>query len=244
MHNANAQTILGNTGLLNSPTADMQESGTFICGATYLPKSFLDSFHNYETGMYYFNLTPLSWVEVTFRETLAKGRQHIYREDGTLNENGQMVYGGKTGYYFQDRSYTVRLRPLREKEGKWWPSVVIGSNDPWSDNGGSFYSCVYGVVTKHLGIKGIGNFGFTAGYAKPIHENDDYGEWKAYKGVFGGVGYTPAFWDKMMISAEYDTQGVNIGANVQLFNHWNIYACERDFKKVSFGMSYQFLLPF
>ena len=47
-----------------------------------------------------------------------------------------------------------------------------------------------------------------------------------------------------MLSADYDTQGVNLGLAVCLFKHWNIFAYERDFEKFGFGMSYQYTIDF
>ncbi len=232
-----AQIVFGNEGLINIPTADMKPEGTFVGGATFLPNSYLDVNHHYNTGMYYFTLTPLPFVEMTFRETLARTRKHYLDDLG----NDHM---GEWGYFQQDRSYTLRVRPLFWVKNKWIPQLVIGTNDPWSDNGGSYYSCVYGVVTEHINFKKVGDFSISAGYSRPMHENDGFGARKAYDGAFCGVGYTPAFWDKMMLSVDYDTQGVNFGANVILFNHWNIYAYERDFKKFGFGMSYQYTIDF
>lgn len=240
-----AQIVMGNTGLINIPTADMKPEGTFVGGATFLPKSYLDSWHNYNTGMYYITLTPLPWVELTFRETLQKGTQQI-SVPPYVNEEGALVIGevkpGKYGFHFQDRSYSLRLAPLFWVKNKWVPKLVIGTNDPWSDHGGSYYSCLYGVTTETLDFDKIGKFGVSAGYFKSL--NDRFGETKAYKGAFAGISYKPAFYDKLMVSADYDTKGVNLGANVILFNHWNIYAYERDFKKFGFGMSYQYTIDF
>ncbi|MCR5313502.1 MAG: YjbH domain-containing protein [Bacteroidaceae bacterium] len=226
-----AQMTFGNTGLVNIPTADMQKEGTFLGGATFLPKRYMSNDFYYNTGIYYFGLTPLPWVEVTMRETLLY-RRKVYDEG----------YLGGWGYYQQDRSYSVRLRPLMEKEGRWWPSLVIGSNDPWSDHGGSYYSCVYGVLTKHVKFENVGDFGITAGYFYSIHDDDGFGTEKVYNGTFGGVSFTPSFWNKMMILADYDTRGINLGVNVCLFNHWNILAYGRDMKRFGLGMSYQYTI--
>ena len=113
-----AQIVLGTEGLLNVPTADMRLAGTFDGGASIIQKQLLYD-KNYITGIYYIDFTPFSWMEITYRETLLR----------TTKKNG------KTGFYEQDRSTSVRLRPL--KEGKYWPGVVIGSNDISSDHGGS-----------------------------------------------------------------------------------------------------------
>jgi len=230
-----AQMVMGNTGLINIPTADMKPEGTFVGGATFLPESYLYEPHNFNAGMYYITLTPLPFVELTFRETILKGWKI------TEDEFGSAVYE-KRGYYQQDRSYSVRLAPLFWVKNKWVPKLVIGTNDPWSDHGGSYYSCAYGVATETLDLGKVGKFGISAGYFKSL--NDRFGDVKAFKGAFGGMSYTPAFWDKLMVSADYDTHGVNLGANILLFNHWNIFVYERDFEKFGFGMSYQYTMDF
>jgi len=103
---ADAQTVLGTRGLMNIPTADMNPAGTFDGGASFVQKELLYD-KNYNTGIYYITFTPFSWMEITYRETLIKTRKSASEPD-------------KIGFYQQDRSTTLRLRPL--KEGRWWPS--------------------------------------------------------------------------------------------------------------------------
>ena len=112
-----AQDLIGTSGLINIPTADMQPDGTFDGGARWMSPAALHDLVNYDTGLYYVRFTPFSFFEFTFRETLFK-TQHSVKK--TWN------------YYQQDRSSTIRVRPLAEREGKWWPSVVIGVNDIYS----------------------------------------------------------------------------------------------------------------
>ena len=45
---------------------------------------------------------------------------------------------------------TARVRPL--KEGKYHPSIVIGTNDPFKDMGTNYFATVYGVLTKSFSI--------------------------------------------------------------------------------------------
>ena len=101
-----AQHSMGVTGLLNIPTADMQADGTFMAGVNYLPEQMLPEHWDYNSGNYFLNMTFLPCLEIGYRCTLLKL---------------------KTGKWNQDRSVSLRIRPL--KEGKYWPSVVVGSND-------------------------------------------------------------------------------------------------------------------
>jgi len=232
----NAQMIIGNAGLINIPTADMYKEGTFVGGATMMPSCYMVKSKNYNTFVYYIDLTPLKWVELTFRETIFKGAKQ------TMGDYGKIEYGD-VGYYFQDRSYSIRLRPIKEQDGKWWPSMVVGTNDPWSDYGGSDYACVYGVLTKHWNHH-WGDLGLSLGYAKPFSDNDGNAQKKSYDGLFGGVSFTPSFWENLRVMVDYDTKGLNFGTKVILFNHWNIFAYVRDFKQAGFGMSYQYTMDF
>ena len=131
-----AQHSMGVTGLLNIPTADMQADGTFMVGANFLPDRMLPDLWNYNTGNYFLNMTFLPCLEVGYRCTLMRL---------------------KTGKWNQDRSVSLRLRPL--KEGRYWPSVVLGSNDALTTGelnplkkveSNRFFSSVYGVVDEAL----------------------------------------------------------------------------------------------
>lgn len=136
-----AQRLIGSGGLMNVPSADMSPAGTFEGGAAVLQSRMTDDRFDYYTGLYYISFTPFSFVEATFRETLRKTCKSAWDQ--------------RRGFYQQDRSTTIRLRPLRETREGWWPSVVIGVNDIYSDHGKSEYAAVYGVVTRHFGLKGV-----------------------------------------------------------------------------------------
>lgn len=224
------QLVIGNAGQINIPTADLRPEGTFVGGATFMPSSYLSNEYNYNTGIYYLNLTPFKWVELTFRETLQKARQK--KDDGY----------GKLGYYQQERSYSIKFAPLFWLKSKWCPKLVIGTNDPWSDNGGSNYSCAYGVLTKHFSFSKVGDFALSLGYSKDLKRNFKLDKGYAYSGIFGGIDYNPSFFDKLHLMVDYDGIGVNFGTNIILFKHWNIYAYGRDFKQAGFGMSYQYTI--
>lgn len=218
-HLSIAQRSLGVSGLLNIPSADMQEDGTFMAGGNYLPQEMLPREWGYNSGNYFVNLTFLPFMEVAYRCTLLKVES--------------------TGKWNQDRSVSLRLRPL--KEGKWWPSVVIGSNDllttgelnPFLDSGGNrYFSSVYAVGTKHFGFYGH-DIGVTVGGHVPFRSKSEN------KGVFGGVSYRPAFLKPLEVMAEYDSKAVNMGVSARLFDHFSLYAYCYDFKTVAGGIRYE-----
>lgn len=216
-----AQYSLGVTGLLNIPTADMQADGTFMGGGNFLPEALTPEAWDYDTGNYFVNLTFLPFAEVAYRCTLFRGKF----KDGNK--------------WQQDRSVSVRLRPL--KEGRWWPSIVVGSNDAFTTNqlnmfkdpGGSrYFSSVYLVGTKHW-LPGRENIGFTIGGHIPFRTESNR------RGVFGGISYTPSFWKNLSLMAEYDSDAVNMGAAARLFGHLSIYVFSYDFKAVVGGLRYE-----
>lgn len=217
-----SQIVIGTTGLMNIPTADMRPAGTFDGGASWVHKELLYK-RTYNTGIYYIAFTPFSWMEITFRETLLKTRKSAMEPD-------------KIGFYQQDRSTSLRLRPL--KEGKYWPSIVIGSNDFYSDRGGSQYACFYGVVTKNIALSKFGTFGVSAGYARH-HKTGT-----TYDGVFGGLSFSPAFLPEMRVMGDYDTRGYNVGASALLFRHLNLTCFTNEFKGVNGTISYQYTIKY
>ena len=216
-----AQTVIGTNGLMNIPTADMRPAGTFDGGASFIQKELLYE-KNYNTYLYYISFTPFSWIELTLRETLLKTRKSA--DDP------------RVGFYQQDRSISVRLRPL--KEGKYWPAVVLGTNDFYSDHGYSRYACFYGVVSKHFPVKAVGTFEATAGYARR-HKRGE-----TYDGVMGGVSFAPAFFPDMRVMGEYDTKGCNVGVGAFLFRHLNVTCFTREFKGFNATLSYQYTIPY
>lgn len=221
---SHAQTVIGTPGLMNIPTAEVRKGGTFDGGASLLQKELQNGLVNYNTGLYYINFAPFSFFDLTLRETLIK--------------SPKSPSNPKVGFYQQDRSLSLRVQPIREKGGKWWPSVLIGSNDFYSSHGVSYYAAVYGVLTKTLPIKGVGRFAVTAGYAKPIRQG------VLYDGVFGGASFSPAFAPMLRVMGEYDTRGVNFGIGAHLFRHLNLTCFTREFKGVSATVSYQYTITF
>lgn len=219
---AKSQTVIGTPGLMDIPTAEIRKGGTFDGGASLMQKELQSEAMHYNTGLYYINFAPFSFFDITLRETLVKSYK----------------LSGEYGFYQQDRSLTLRVQPIREKDGCWWPSILIGSNDFYSSHGDSYYAAVYGVMTKTLPIKGLGKFAITAGYAKPIRRG------LLYDGAFGGASFSPAFAPMVRVMGEYDTRGVNVGVGAHLFHHLNLTCFTREFKGISATISYQHTITF
>lgn len=220
-----SQYTMGVTGGLNIPSADMQGDGTFMAGGNYLPKELLPDQMDFNSGNYFVNLTFFPFAELAYRCTFLRGEY----------KNGNKLQ--------QDRSVSVRLRPL--KEGAFWPSVVVGSNDVFTtgrlnafkeyDGGNRYFSSVYAVMTKHLSL-GMQDVGFTLGYNLPFKEKS------RREGVFAGMSYTPSFMKNISLMAEYDAEAFNVGFSGKLFNHFSIYALYYDLNVVAAGIRYEFVL--
>lgn len=213
-----AQHSMGMTGLLNIPTADMHPDGTLMAGAGFLPEEMTPEAWDYDTGNYFLSMTFMPFFEVGYRCTLSKL---------------------PSGKWNQDRSVSLRLRLLRE--GRYWPSVVAGSNDALTTGhlnmlseveGNRYFSAVYGVATKHFRIGGH-DLGLTAGYNIPFRQAANR------NGLFGGLAYSPAFCRRLSLMAEYDDRAVNMGVSVHLFNHFTAHLFCYDLKAVSGGLRYE-----
>ena len=220
---ATAQTVLGTPGLLNIPTAEIREGGTFDGGASLMQRELLTKEMDYNTWLYYVNFAPFSFIDVTFRETLLKYPS---------------VSDPEPHFCQQDRSLSVRVLPIKEKQGCWWPSVLIGVNDFYSDQGGSFYAAAYGVMTKSFVFDGVGTLSTSVGYSRNIREG------VLYDGVFGGASFSPTFAPTVRLMGDYDTRGVNVGLGAQLFRHLNLTCFTREFKGISATASYQYTIPY
>ena len=208
-----AQYSMGNTGLLNIPTADMQETGTFMGGGNYLPNGMTP--FNFNTGNYFVNITFLSFLELSYRCTLQKAKR----------------YDGQEGYFHQDRSMTARVRPL--KEGKFHPSLLLGVDDPFKNTGINYFATVYGALTKGFSIAKGDRLALTAGYYFPLSDHS------IKDGPFGGISYSPAFCREMTVMAEYDSEGFNVGAAARLWRHLSIHVFTREFNSISGGIRYE-----
>lgn len=208
-----AQYMMGTTGLLHTPSAEMNETGRFMIGGNFLPEKMNPRAQN--SGNYFVNLTFFSFLEVAYRETLEKTS---YMTD-------------KPKFNQQDRSIAIKLQPL--KEGKWWPALAIGANDPIRSLGRNYYRSIYGVITKHF-LFGAHELGVTAGYQGWTNS------WNTQKnGVFGGITYRPAFCRQLCVIAEYDTRDFNVGLTARLWNHVSLHAFTGGFDCIAGGVRYE-----
>lgn len=238
-----SQQYTGLTGLIHAPSAEMNKEGNIRIGAHYMDKHFTpDAFNfngKYNTADYYLSITPFSWIELAYTCTLQKN----YRRDSQSN-----IIDDETRYYYQDRYFSVKIRPL--KEGRWWPAIAFGTNDPLgtlgangtghddvvptNGDGKSEYFCNYYIAaSKHITLKKH-VFGIHAAYR---HWKRDYN--KKWEGVVGGVTYTPPFAPNLRAIAEYTGNEINVGVDCLLWRHLLLQAVMQDGRYFSGGICYQ-----
>lgn len=206
-----AQPTLGTTGLLNIPTAEMQIDGTFIIGANYLPDPIISNkLFKYDTGNYYFDLTFLPFLEVSYKLTLLKvGRDK----------------------FNQDRS--VAVRGLLLKESKSIPAIVVGMDDIYSssENGNHFFKSFYSVATKSFKWNPV-NVSLTIGQRAESIKSFTHGAF------FTGCSLNLVEIESLKLLAEYDGNVFNAGASLLLFRHLKIQAFAYDLKYLTGGIQY------
>lgn len=250
---ADAQALMGTTGLLHAPTAEMQRDKTFLFGGNYLNTRPLSThFRSSEvdyTFNYYINITIFPWLEVAYICTL------VHADHGSTYFPEQS-WGKFTN---QDRAFSARLRLWKEGWWKeWTPQIVFGLDDPTShaDHGGgelvagntsgsnNYATRYYLAVTKHFDFRNIGGLGmhaaFVYGNAKGIEH---------YKRPSFGVNFRPHLpggellakaANNLNLMAEYDARTINIGAHYQLWkDHINLITELNDGKYFSGGIYFK-----
>ena len=203
-----AQQYAGMTGLLHVPSAEMDTIVNFRLGVHAIPTDMMPDGIRFEGEKYassnwYVSAMPLKWLEVGYSFTLMKFRKNLDKESDEI------------GFYSKDRYFSLRLRLLNE--GRYWPSVVIGGNDVIGQRDGdseSFYFRNFYVATsKHLDLP----FGVVGGHLTYRKWTRSYNS--RWDGVVGGITLRPSIYSPLRAIAEYDGDGINIGADCMLFRY-------------------------
>jgi len=209
-----AQSLTGITGLLNAPSANMQKDGMFYAGANYLNRNYVNAYGEgkFNCLIYYFDLTFLPFLEINFRNTR------------------ELDNPSKT--HTVDRMLSFRIQVLKER--KYWPSIVLGVNDIFTQarKGNQYFGAIYAVATKNLPVK-KSEFGFTIGYAYPYFKNNQF------TGIFGGITFSPSFLRQFTLMAEYDSKNFNIGGSILFFKHLYLFALLQGMESVSGGAAFK-----
>lgn len=203
-----AQQYAGMTGLLHVPSAEMDTIVNFRLGVHAIPTDMMPDGIRFEGEKYassnwYVSAMPLKWLEVGYSFTLMKYRKNLDKESDEI------------GFYSKDRYFSLHLRLLNE--GRYWPSVVIGGNDVIGQRDGdseSFYfRNFYLATSKHLDLP----FGVVGGHLTYRKWTRSYNS--RWDGVVGGITLRPSIYSPLRAIAEYDGDGINIGADCMLFRY-------------------------
>lgn len=234
--NADAQLYTGMSGLINTPSADMNGEGDVRIGCYYMNKHFTPGtgnesygFHyngkKYNTMDFYVSVTPFKWVEIAYTFTLFK----------TLIDGYD-----KPKYNQKDRYFSIKLNPL--SEGKYHPAIAIGANDflgsptkrhAHGGSGAGYFANYYVAATKHFGYDGH-NIGINIAYRYCPNVYN-----KKWEGVVGGITYRPSFARNLRAIAEYTGNEVNVGADCLLWRHLLLQAVLQDGRYFSGGVCFQ-----
>ena len=213
---ASAQMYTGLEGLLHTPSAEMGTSESIRVGGHYLNRHFIPKgYSDMDAPVFYVAVTPYEWVEASYMVTFWKESQSSYAPD---------------------RAFFLKVRPL--KEGKWWPALVVGVQDPigsakgfyLTEDAPGFYSNLFLAATKHFHFL-AGEWGFHL--ACRYYPNKGNSSWS---GIVGGMTWRPDFYSPLRVTAEYYGSGVNLGIDAGLFGFLHLQLILQDFKYLSGGI--------
>ena len=232
------QAYHGITGLLQTPCAESDSSGTFYGGVSWVDKAMLPNMGSYGDGIpfsapsYTIGMTVWTWLQLSYTGTICK----MHKNDDPTQP---------MGYYNEDRHFNLKLRPLQE--GKWWPAVAIG----WDDIGNfktlkintkitdnSFFENLYISVSKHFDIRGTEIGAHLAYRYYPSERNKDR------RGIAGGITIRPSFFRHLRGIVEWDGIGVNAGADVLLWKRLFAQVSLGHGTGFSGGVGYRYQIPF
>lgn len=225
-----AQFTYGTTGLLNAPSAEMQDDKTFIIGGGYLNEKMTSKQWNYGTYNYYLNVTILPFLEVAYTATMFKAK--------TIGIDWKV---DPEKFCNQDRYFSARLRVL--KEGQFWeymPAVVFGTSDPYteasggqvgSEAGNGYFSRFYAVATKHFSL-GSERIGFSLAYIYNFRRDFKY------NGIAAGITYNPSFLPNLRLIVEHNSRDFAAGMTYVFFKRFHLQAQLQKFKYFSGGINY------
>ena len=207
---AGQASLLGNSGLVFTPSAYLAPDRTVSFGGSYVPSEFSRIRYENEQGdkIFFANIGFLPFLETTIR--LIK------------------PVGSKNNYGIGDRSVLAKLQISRE--GTWIPTVALGFHDLF---GTRLHRNAYLVASKTMQDRQGRSLGVNIGYGY----NFENGETTYLEGFFGGLA---ARWDRVTFVVEYDAVKINSGIKLSLFDGaLNLNAFLLDMRGISGGISYR-----
>lgn len=232
------------TGLLQSPSAEMNKSGTFMITNNFMNKHSLDSQWGYHTFGYGFNITFLKRIEIGYVCTIFDGKRHP-----NPSERDLMMFN-------QDRHFVAKVLLLQEEEFglNWMPAVAIGISDPVTGSGGGeyigsditgsvgngFFNRYYVVATKHFYTR-IGRIGAHLGYQYNRRKE------MPMNGPCAAIDWMPIWLSNSFVTAkvvaEYDSRTFNVGVIASIWeDHLDVMLELMSLRWVNAGIRFKFVL--
>lgn len=215
------QSVTGTTGIIHTPSARTLEDGQLILGASYIPKPYFQRYgKRINPGLNtYITYGILPFVEVMFRFT--------HELNVPVNTNT---------LYFPDRLFTIRARLLSEK--KYLPAIVLGLQDASAITESTCLVCTNYSATYFVGSKNFetdyGDFDLSIGFTFDLFDLKS----KDYKGVFGGISFSPNFQKNASILIEHNSKGFNSGFRYIIFSRFNLMLGIWNLDKPTFSFNF------
>ncbi len=247
-----AQFTDSSTGLLQMPSAEMQEDGTFMITNNFLNKHSLASGWNYNTFQYGICVSFWRRIELGYVCTIINGAWDPTPE-AEKTDRQRLIRN-------QDRHFTGRICLFREGEFgiDWMPALVIGVSDPITGGyggvndytelesvagaGNGYFNRNYAVLSKHLDTH-WGQVIVHAGYQ--FNHRNDY----PINAPCFGVDWKPVwfqnkgFLEGLDCIVEYDSRSINVGVIVSTWDdHFEAMLEFQRFTWINFGLRYKIRL--
>lgn len=222
LDNCIAQSLIGTSGLVTIPTAEIQKDREVSFGSSWINKEqFGYGKYEYDGLISFATIGYLPFLEVSLRLT---------RKLGLPDREARIQALG-------DRMISVKLMPL--VESKFLPSIVLGAHDIlWSSKSGRLsnnFSALYLSTSKSIYFA-VCKIQFNLGYGVDWIDARN----QQFIGFFGGVSVSPI--PSITLMLEHDTEKINCGIQVSLFDHIQLRAAFLDLDAFSGGVGYKFKL--
>lgn len=224
-YSASAQSLTGTTGYFNIPSAEIHPDRTIFFGTNLMNKTYKEWGNpDYHAMNFVVTTTFVPFVELSIRYS-------------RMIDLPSSLYESTVG----DRMMSARFQPI--KEGKYYPSVVIGFQNFFTtleSGNASHFNSTYFVLTKNFKIPSfIERVGLTAGHGTELLTSADY----QFIGLFGGINISPKNMEYLELMLEYDADKWNAGMRLTILKHIVLLAGLEGLDAFSFGINYRFVLP-
>lgn len=230
------------SGLLQMPTAEMYESGTFTITGNFLNHHATSEWRwPYHTFGYGVSITIFSRIEIAYSMTIIDGKRMPNPTDRDLI----MIN--------QDRHFAAKFLLLREGDFfSWMPALAVGFSDPISatdygykyaaEHSSGYFHRIYLALSKHFGTN-WGDLSVHAGY----QYNPNVAKLYHYNGPCAAIKWNPVWlknrWFNPFFILEYDARTLNLGFISSIYDdHFQAMFELQAFKWISFGLRYKLLL--